>query len=66
VLDAVVDLETAIYFSTISYAGIGDNDAENVHHSELIRAIEGVNWTLLLGWPLFIFVAAIARLRRWA
>ena len=27
-LNAVVDLETAVYFSTITYAGIGFDDAE--------------------------------------
>lgn len=62
-LDAVVDLETAVYFSTITYAGIGFDDAEMEHRWRLVSAIEGVNGILLLGWSTAFFVTVVARLR---
>jgi hypothetical protein len=63
-LDAVADLETAIYFSTITYAGIGFDDADMARRWRLVSAIEGVNGILLLGWSTAFFVTVVARLRR--
>ncbi len=63
-LDAVENLETAVYFSTITYAGIGFDDEEMAHRWRLVSAIEGVNGILLLGWSTAFFVTVVARLRR--
>jgi Ion channel len=63
-LSAVADLETAVYFSTITYAGIGFDDNEMARRWRLVSAIEGVNGILLLGWSTAFFVTVVARLRR--
>lgn len=63
-LDAVSDLETAVYFSTITYAAIGFGDSEMAREWRLVSAIEGVNGVLLLGWSTAFFVSVVARLRR--
>ena len=61
---AVADLETPVYFSTITYAGIGFDDADISHRWRLVSAIEGVNGILLLGWSTTFFVTVVAWLRR--
>ena len=63
-LGAVKDLETAVYFSTISYAGIGFDDRYIVPEWRLVAAIEGINGLLLLGWSTAFFVTIVARLGR--
>ena len=63
-LGAVDSLETAIYFSTISYAGIGFDDRYIVPAWRLVAAIEGINGLLLLGWSTAFFVTIVARLGR--
>ena len=63
-LGAVVDLETAVYFSTISYAGIGFDDRYIDPAWRLVAAIEGINGLLLLGWSTAFFVTIVARLGR--
>ena len=60
-LGAVADLETAVYFSTISYAGIGFDDRYIMPEWRLVGAIEGINGLLLLGWDR-LFVTIVARL----
>ena len=63
-LGAVEDLETAVYFSTISYAGIGFDDRYSAPEWRLVAAIEGIYGLLLLGWSTAFFVAVISRLGR--
>lgn len=63
-IDAVADLETAVYFSTISYAGIGFDDRYIDPAWRLVSAIEGINGLLLLGWSTAFFVTVVARLGR--
>lgn len=63
-LGAVADIETAVYFSTISYAGIGFDDRYINPDWRLVAAIEGINGLLLLGWSTAFFVAIVARLGR--
>lgn len=65
-LGAVADLETAVYFSTISYAGIGFDDRYLDPAWRLVSAIEGINGLLLLGWSTAFFVTVVARLGRCA
>lgn len=63
-MDALPDLHTAVYFSTITYGTIGYDD-EGVERSwQLIAAIEGINGVLLLGWSTAFFVGLVARLGR--
>jgi hypothetical protein len=62
-LRAVADLETAVYFSTMTYAAVGFGDSEMARQWRLVSAIEGVNGVLLLGWTTAFFVSVVARLR---
>jgi hypothetical protein len=63
-IGAIPSLETAVYFSTISYAGIGYDDRYIVPAWRLVAAIEGINGLLLLGWSTAFFVTLIRRLGR--
>lgn len=63
-VDAVQSLEIAVYFSTISYAGIGYSDHYIVADWRLVAGIEGINGLLLLGWSTAFFVTMISRLGR--
>lgn len=63
-LKAVQDLETAVYFSTMTYAAIGFGNAELRPAWRLLSAIEGINGVLLLGWSTAFFVTVVSRLRR--
>ena len=63
-IGAVDNLETAVYFSTISYAGIGFDDRYIAPAWRLVAAIEGINGLLLLGWSTAFFVTIVSRLGR--
>jgi hypothetical protein len=63
-IGAVDSLETAVYFSTISYAGIGFDDRYIEPAWRLVAAIEGINGLLLLGWSTAFFVTIVSRLGR--
>lgn len=63
-IGAVDSLETAVYFSTISYAGIGYDDRYITSAWRLVAAVEGINGLLLLGWSTAFFVTIVARLGR--
>jgi hypothetical protein len=63
-LGAVENFETAVYFSTISYGGIGYDDRYIISDWRLLAAIEGINGVLLLGWSTAFFVTMVSRLGR--
>ncbi len=63
-LHAVPDLETGVYFSTITYATIGYADMHIVKAWRLVAAIEGVCGVILLGWSTAFLVSVVARLRK--
>jgi hypothetical protein len=63
-LEAIPDLRTAVYFSTITYAAIGYDDEAMAESWRLVSAIEGVNGVILLGWSTAFFVTVVARLGR--
>ena len=63
-IGAIPTLETSVYFSTISYAGIGFDDRYINPAWRLVAAIEGINGFLLLGWSTAFFVALVSRLGR--
>lgn len=63
-LDALPDLRSSIYFSTITYATIGYDD-EGFHPAwQVLAAIEGINGVILLGWSTAFFVAVMGRMMR--
>jgi hypothetical protein len=62
-LDAAPDFETALYFSTVSYASVGYGDVLLDREWRLLGAIEGANGVILLGWSTAFFVSVIARIR---
>ncbi|MGN6376808.1 MAG: ion channel [Sphingomonas sp.] len=57
------DLETALYFSTSTYATIGYGDLVLPKGWRVVGAIEGANGVILLGWSTAFFVGMVARLR---
>lgn len=61
---AINDLETAIFFSTHSYAAIGYGDSDIVRAWRVFAAIEGINGVLLIGWSTAFFVTMVARIGR--
>ena len=61
-IEAIPDLRTAIYFSSITYATIGYDDHALSEDWALVAAIEGINGILLLGWSTAFFIAVEARL----
>jgi hypothetical protein len=61
-IGAIAGLEIAVYYSTISYAGIGFSDHYIAPSWRLVAGIEGINGLLLLGWSTAFFVTMIARL----
>ena len=61
-LGAVTNLEIAVYFSTISYGGLGFNDSYMAPAWRLVSAIEGINGVLLLGWSTAFFVTVVTRI----
>ena len=62
VLDAMPDLQMAVYFSTITYSTIGYDDKGLPQEWSLIAAIEGINGVILLGWSTAFFVSLVGRL----
>lgn len=62
-LGAMGDFETALYFSTVSYASLGYGDVLLAREWRLVGAIEGANGIILLGWSTAFFVSVVARIR---
>jgi voltage-gated potassium channel len=52
----------ALYFSTASYATIGDRDLISKSW-RVLGAIEGANGIILLGWSTAFFVSIVSRIR---
>ena len=62
-IGAVEGLRQSVYFSTITYAAIGYDDAAMAEPWRLVSAIEGINGIILLGWSTAFFVSVVARLQ---
>ena len=62
-LEALPDLETAVYFSTASFTTIGYGDIVLDKRWRLIGAIEGANGLLLFGWSTAFLFSVISRMR---
>jgi hypothetical protein len=56
------DFETALYFSTSTFATVGFGDVTPAHDMRLLAAIEGVAGFLIFGWSGAFLVAASVRL----
>lgn len=62
-IHALPDFETALYFSTSTYATIGYGDVVLDRSWRIVGAIEGANGVILLGWSTAFFVAVVSRIR---
>ncbi|MEG3165303.1 potassium channel family protein [Sphingomonas sp. PB2P19] len=62
-IHALPDFETALYFSTTTYATIGYGDVVLPRGWRILGAIEGANGLILLGWSTAFFVAVVSRIR---
>lgn len=60
-LGVVGDLETAVYFSTVTFSTVGYGDVVPAHEWRLLAGIEGVSGLLLIGWSTAYLVAAGTR-----
>lgn len=63
-IGAHTNFEGALYYSTISYAAIGYDDAGIDPRWRMLGAIEGINGVILLGWSTAFFINLLGRLRR--
>lgn len=63
VIDALHDLESALYFSTTSFSSIGYGDLVLDPKWRLLSAIEGLNGLILIGWSTAFLLALMTRLR---
>lgn len=59
---ALPDMEQALYFSTISYAAVGYDNAGVAQAWRIVGAIEGINGVILLGWSTAFFVRFLSRI----
>jgi len=60
-LGSTSDLETALYFSTVTFSTIGYGDVIPAPQWRLLAALEGINGFILIGWSTAYLVAAGTR-----
>jgi Ion channel len=61
VVGAFNDLETALYFSTVTFSTLGFGDVLPASGWRLLSALEAVNGFLVIGWSTAYLVAASTR-----
>jgi hypothetical protein len=61
-IGAVSGLESALYFSTISYSTVGYNDAHISESWRLLGAFESILGVFLLGWSTAFFFRMLGRI----
>lgn len=61
-LGAIPDLESALYFSTISYSTVGYNDTHVLPEWRLLGAFESVLGIFMLGWSTAFFFRLTGRI----
>ena len=61
-LGAIPDLESALYFSTISYSTVGYNDTHVMAEWRLLGAFESILGMLQLGWSTAFFFRMLDRI----
>lgn len=62
IVDALPNLESALYFSSITYGTIGYSDAAIAPEWRLVAAFEGIAGIILLGWSTAFFVRLLGRI----
>ena len=62
-LGALREFETALYFSTVTYASIGYGDVLLPKDWRILGAIEGATGIIMLGWSTAFLVSLLARLK---
>jgi hypothetical protein len=62
-LGALHEFETALYFSTVTYASIGYGDVLLPKGWRILGAIEGATGIIMLGWSTAFLVSMLARLK---
>ena len=60
---ALRNFETALYFSTVSFASLGYGDIVLSPQWRLVSAIEAANGVILFAWSTAFFLSVMARLR---
>lgn len=61
-LGASLNLENALYFSTISYSTVGYNDSHVATDWRLVGAFESIMGMILLGWSTAFFFRMLGRI----
>jgi len=62
-LGAARDFETALYYSTVTFASLGQGDVTLAAHWRLFGAIEAANGVILFAWSTAFLLAVMTRLR---
>jgi hypothetical protein len=62
-LGALREFETALYFSTVTFASVGYGDVLLPKNWRILGAIEGATGIIMLGWSTAFLVSLLARLR---
>jgi len=62
-LDTLPTLESAVYFSTVTFVALGYGDVVLGKAWRLVSAIEAANGVILIAWSTAFLVAVTARLR---
>ncbi|MES1203554.1 MAG: potassium channel family protein [Pseudomonadota bacterium] len=62
-LKAAPDFETALYFSTVTFASLGYGDIVLSREWRLFGAIEAANGVILFAWSTAFLLSVMARLR---
>ena len=62
--DAMADLQSALYFSAVTYTTTGYGDLVLPQEWRLVGAIEALTGILLCGWSTGVFFAVVSRMFR--
>jgi hypothetical protein len=65
-LRAASDFESALYFSTVTYASIGYGDVLVTKSWRILGAIEGATGVIMLGWSTAFLVSILSQLKLFA
>lgn len=63
VIEAVPDFESALYFSTVTFASLGYGDLVLDKKWRLFGAIEAANGVILFAWSTAFFLSVMTRLK---
>lgn len=60
-LGALPDLDTALYFSMVTYSSLGYGDVTLAHPWRLLSGVEAANGIMMFGWSTAVIVAAVQK-----